>query len=1002
MGKKYIIIECIWELRRYVEEEDRVWGPGGSGEKSHTERISMDIRDILTKEEYESLSQLKKEDIDWINERIRTRKDGTAGIECIVRGMNDDGDYFRLTPEEVVRQFYAYQLLTEYNYKRERLRFEEPVFFAGKARIDDKRIDISVYDKACKKIEMIIEVKRPRVSDYHSTGVGEASTPFQQMQSYCNQKHPQIGVLVNGSKLPEFYDMPDYESQLLLERFPQGDEDIRAWKEKRRYTMKQLMQADRLRTETLKDIVLEVEQRFGANDSSDKAFEEIFKLIFTKLYDEKCSADDEDAIFLGMNTYHMELKDIDDSEFRVLKFRAADDETSDEIYDKINKLFQSAQETWRGVFPADSVLNMQKATVKSCVKELQNVKLFHSNLEIVDDAFEHLVNQNQKEGMGQYFTPRYVIDMCVKMLNPRPTEYMIDTAAGSCGFPMHSIFHVWKQLNPKAFHLFSAKKRKPEEVEYVRNKVFGIDFSEKSVRVGRMLNIIAGDGHTNVLELNSLDFKKWESDYLKNTEWYAKYGEGFEKLVGLSADKTAADGADKYKRFQFDVLMANPPFAGDLDNREQIGQYDLGHKDGNTENKLQNKVGRDILFIERNLNFLKPGGRMAVILPQGRFNNSTDKYIRKYIMDRCRILAVVGLHGNVFKPHTGTKTSVLLVQKWTDENCGYPDICPRPKADEDGMIDYPIFFATMQEPGKDNSGNKIYVTEKYVRWCHYKYSTVKTIKRREDGDVISQEEFDLITDKEQYEKIYLNTAYIKKADGTAVEEAEYRGAKKKSDYKKVVNYEYRRKRDGKIFDESQFREITKKSNYVIKTETITKVEEHKTEDGSPRFIRDLFIREYGATESHIKWVRENAVFVIKDAMKNPGEKAEISIDKWLMLDASGKQLYKKKPVLGDNPNPEISNEEYCALTGEERKFYLIAEDIRESTERIKDTHGHIFVKHDLFNHDPMLSNVNPDNIYSQNGIAEAFAQFAYDNGLSFAPADEELEKIMHPANELPF
>ena len=115
-----------------------------------------------------------------------------------------------------------------------------------------------------------------------------------------------------------------------------------------------------------------------------------------------------------------------------------------------------------------------------------------------------------------------------------------------------------------------------------------------------------------------------------------------------------------------------------------------------SESKTQNKVGRDILFIERNLDFLKDGGRMAIVLPQGRFNNSSDKAIREFIAERCRILAVVGLHGNVFKPHTGTKTSVLFVQKWDDE------LCPK-------VEDYPIFFATMQEPSKDNSGEKIYL-----------------------------------------------------------------------------------------------------------------------------------------------------------------------------------------------------------------------------------------------------------------------------------------------------
>jgi type I restriction enzyme M protein len=90
---------------------------------------------------------------------------------------------------------------------------------------------------------------------------------------------------------------------------------------------------------------------------------------------------------------------------------------------------------------------------------------------------------------------------------------------------------------------------------------------------------------------------------------------------------------------------------------------------------------------------------MAIVLPQGRFNNSSDKQIREYIAERCRILAVIGLHGNTFKPHTGTKTSVLFVQKWDEKRC--------PKVD-----DYPIFFATMQEAGKDNSSDKIYVKNK--------------------------------------------------------------------------------------------------------------------------------------------------------------------------------------------------------------------------------------------------------------------------------------------------
>ena len=951
----------------------------------------MEIKDILSSTEYNSLNQFTKEDIDWINSRIRIRKDGEAGIECVVRGKNSKGDLFKLTPEEIVRQHYTNKLIAEYGYSADQISFEEPVLFAGRETINDKRIDIAVFDKEHKRIIMLLEVKRPEVTDYRKTYEGESTTPFQQMQSYCNQKHPYVGVLVNGVNAPEFYDSPDYENQLIIGRFPNAEENIQEWKDNRRFTLKQLMQVDRMQNETLKDIILNVEQRFGANDSSEKAFEEIFKLIFTKLFDEKMSEQDADDIASDINRHHILLKDIDDSQFRALEFRVTENDTLDEVFLRISDLFSRAQSKWPGVFPTNSKFNMQKATVKSCVKELQNVKLFNSNLEVVDDAFEHLVNQNQKEGMGQYFTPRYVIDMCVKMLNPRPYEKMIDTAAGSCGFPMHSIFHVWKQLNPDAYNLFTTRRRKTEETEYVQNNVFGIDFSEKSVRVGRMLNIIAGDGHTNVIELNSLDYKNWDSDYISRQEWQAKYGEGFRKLVLLSDNASSHTAAQKYRGFNFDVLMANPPFAGDLDNIEQIEQYELGHKNGDPKSKLQNKIGRDILFIERNLNFLKPGGRMAVVLPQGRFNNSSDKYIRDYIMEKCRLLAVIGLHVNTFKPHTGTKTSVLLVQKWTDEK----GICPKPSCDNLGELDYPVFFATMQEPSKDNSGNKIYVTENYLRWTNYKYVTIKSIIRKDDGALLSEDIFEELSNKDNYEKKIASIKYIRKADGIEVTKEDFEQDKKS--IKKQTCYEYIRRSDGTSLSDEEFKNATKKSNYSIKIETLTEPLEYKDDNGSTRFIKDNFIEKYGDIENHIKWVQKNIVFASKNENVD-----DITLEEWLKLSESDKTNYKETVVLGENTNEAISNAEYLSLSSEKQKYYIIAEEIVEYMERVKDTHGHIFVKHDLFNHDPSLSNLNIKNIYSQNGIAEAFMKFAYDNKLSFASTEDELNEILHPENELPF
>ena len=270
------------------------------------------------------------------------------------------------------------------------------------------------------------------------------------------------------------------------------------------------------------------------------------------------------------------------------------------------------------------------------------------------------------------------------MLDPKRGEHMIDTASGSCGFPVHTIFKITGTL-------FSNAEISAEDKEQVL-KIFGIDFDEKTVRIARTLNLIAGDGETNVLHLNTLDYERWSETVEKNSKWINTYGRGFDRLKPLRAEK------DANKRFDFDILMANPPFAGDIKETRILHQYNLGFKGSG---KAQSKVGRDILFIERNLDFLKPGGRMAIVLPQGRFNNSSDKYIRQFIAERARILAIVGLHGNSFKPHTGTKTSVLFLQKWND-NPDQGALCPR-------VEDYPIFFAVSEKGGKDNSGDYVYL-----------------------------------------------------------------------------------------------------------------------------------------------------------------------------------------------------------------------------------------------------------------------------------------------------
>ena len=618
----------------------------------------MKLQEILKDSDY-SLDLFDENAIKKLESKIIT-KDSKGGlvyyIPCLIRGKD-----IKLTPEEVVRQLYLDKLINEYGYAKNRIQVEYAVHFGREV----KRADIVIMDKIqTTAVYIIIEVKKPKLKD------GK-----EQLKSYCNATGATMAVWSNGLQTSYFHRKdPNYFEE--IPDIPTSDKTLKdILREK--FTFDDLISIDILKTQkrSLKNIIKDMEDEVLANAGVD-VFEECFKLIFIKLYDELEGARDKDK--------NLEFKNYGESD--------------SELKNKIEKLFTKAKERWEGVFSADEKIRLSPSHLSVCVASLYKVKFFNSNLEVIDDAFEYLVNKSAKGEKGQYFTPRYVIDMCVKMLNPKENESMIDTASGSCGFPIHTCFYVWKniyrQKGIEASHLFTAEKKIPECEDYVKEKVFGIDFDEKSVRVSKMLNLIAGDGHTNVLYLNSIDYERWE-DWVKDDEsWQDVYFDGFKRLKKLRATK------NENRDFNFDILMANPPFAGDIKESRILNRYELGK---NASGKVQNKVGRDILFIERNLDMLKPGGRMAIVLPQGRFNNSSDKYIREFIADKARILAVVGLHQNVFKPHTGTKTSVLFLQKWGGDDGKGGELCPKKE-------DYNIFFATQMLPSKDNSGEKIYYT----------------------------------------------------------------------------------------------------------------------------------------------------------------------------------------------------------------------------------------------------------------------------------------------------
>lgn len=533
--------------------------------------MSISLSQILKDSEYR-LEQFAPAQIEALENSITVRREKNGKesyhVKCLIRDKE-----IKLTPEECVRQLYLDTLINNYDYPTDRIQLEYSVKFGR----EEKRADIVIFDKDRASVPyIIVELKKPKLKD------GK-----EQLKSYCNATGSPIGVWTNGSSI-SYYNRKDPNYFEDIPNIPKASQKLSDILTKR-WTLEDLVEKDKLVNErkSLKNLILEMEDEVLANAGVD-VFEEVFKLIFTKLFDEMESGRKKD---------------------RTLEFRNYG-YTETELKKEIDDLFDKAKEKWEGVFSKDSKITLTPSHLSVCVSSLQDVKLFNSNLEVVDEAFEYLINKSSKGEKGQYFTPRYVIDMCVKMLNPKETETIIDTAAGSCGFPVHTIFYVWQKILERKglvkSHLFTLEKKDAECTDYVQQKVFAIDFDERAVRVARTLNLIAGDGQTNVLHLNNLDYERWDERTSDET-WQNVYYEGWKKL------KKQRKIENSNQDFNFDILMANPPFAGDIKESRIIAKYELGK---NAKGKYQSSVGRDVLFIERNLNFLKDGGRMAIVLPQ--------------------------------------------------------------------------------------------------------------------------------------------------------------------------------------------------------------------------------------------------------------------------------------------------------------------------------------------------------------------------------------------------
>jgi type I restriction enzyme M protein len=204
-----------------------------------------------------------------------------------------------------------------------------------------------------------------------------------------------------------------------------------------------------------------------------------------------------------------------------------------------------------------------------------------------------------------------------------------------------------------------------------------MDYDRILARVAKAYMLIWGDGRSNIAVADSLNENYWDQ------ATSAKFTTGVGKSRRLN---------------QFDVIVTNPPFAGDIKSEDTLSKFEVAFRTLGGKRNRHAQVSRDKLFVERCINFLKPGGRMAIVLPRGLLKNYNDESIRRYILMESRVVAVIGLSGDMFKPYTNTKTCVLILQKRKKRLSNIKE------ADKDG----PIAFCQTTLPGKDRSGRLVY------------------------------------------------------------------------------------------------------------------------------------------------------------------------------------------------------------------------------------------------------------------------------------------------------